>query len=200
MSDNQSLKPQNTQSSANAQASQVDPQLVQILDVLSKFGFKFFGYSESKEPLVIAQNGQVVTVTVAYNFAQTQMAKASAAASLGSIENMPQMPQALNMPTSPESKMEAAAEKPSDNIQNFTLEDLPKITKPAPQSAPQVQQSGNSPFGDGFKITSIDPSNVGQAMAYVKKHSKLKQTSTKKYLALQFEKFLNEIKAANKKK
>lgn len=187
--------------SNNSQNTQVDPQLVEILEVLSKFGFKFFGYSESKEPLVIAQNGQVVSVSVAYNFAQTQMAKASAAASLNNIENMPQMPQQNNMLKNPEGKLEAAAERSSDSkIQNFSLEDLPKITKQAPKTAAPVQQSGSSPFGDGFKITSLDTSNVSQVMAYVKKHSKLKQTSTKKYLALQFEKFLSEIKAANKKK
>ncbi len=176
----------------------VDPQLVQILELLGKFGFKFFGYSENKEPLVIAENGQVVTVSVAYNFVQTQMAKASAAASMGNIETMPQMPQMPQMPTSPEGKVESKLEQGMEKQDktNFGLENIPKIgnqqqTNPQNQGQQQVPQQV---FGDGFKISSFNPSNIDQTIEFVKKNSQASQTSPKKYLAIQLEKFLAEIR------
>jgi hypothetical protein len=82
-----------------------DPE---VLKLVEKFGFKFFGYDESKFILVVAPNGEIVQLSVAYEFVQKQIA--SSQVSSGGPEGFPNMP---SMPQVPEVNLESNLEKES---------------------------------------------------------------------------------------
>jgi len=67
----------------------------EILKLVESFGFKFFGYDEGNNTLVIAPNGQIVMLSIAYNFVKQQIAKSSQQP-VGP-ESIPQIPALLNL-------------------------------------------------------------------------------------------------------
>jgi hypothetical protein len=168
--------------------------LEEILKTLEKFGFKFFGYSEDREPLVIAPNGQVVSVAIAYNFVKNQIQKSSSAGTESGIESMPDLANMPNFETAAESAQERGIE--SQTEQDLSKKLQPDGYKSITQNSPKMiatKPQSISLFGDGFPIKSFDPGEVHQVLGFIQKHSKSKDTTTKKWLAKQFEKFIAEL-------
>lgn len=171
-----------------------DAQLNTVLGTLEKFGFKFFGYNESKEPLVIAPNGQIVSVDVAYKFVQSQMS-GSAGGEAG-IEVLPQMLQTPETPSTPEAFMEQGLESAREEQKNQEQETHDGLQPgDVKQQAPKIEikKPNASPFGDGFPIKAFDPADVDQVIDFIRDNSKANDTTPKKWLAKQFEKFVAEM-------
>ncbi len=163
------------------------------LKLVERFGFKFFGYDENSFTLVVAPNGQIVPLNVAYEFVQTQIAN-SQTFSGGGMEGMPNMP---TMPTLPEAKVESKVEsaienriekkQESTNDNNQTQQTVSATPKQEPAKKTELE----SPYGDGFK-TPINPAYIEKALDYIKRNSKKSLSSTSKWLSVQFEKFISE--------
>lgn len=165
----------------------------EILELVEKFGFKFFGYDENSLTLVVAPNGQIVPLSVAYEFVQKQIANSQGRS--GGIEGMPTMP---TMPVVPESNFESSVEKesnvekPKEKVQDDIQRNQQPTSQPVVQ-APIVPKEPESPYGDGFK-TPINPVFIDKAIEYVKRNSRKSLSSTSKWLSIQFEKFISEQK------
>lgn len=166
---------------------------LEVLKLVERFGFKFFGYDESGLTLVVAPNGQVVLLTVAYDFVQTQIAR-SQASSGGGMESMPNMP---TMPQIVDSSIETAVEKEAsiEKVVEKPKEVAAQQSQPAPvpttvQVAAKPQEA-ESPYGDGFKPP-INPVFIDKAIEYVKNNSKKSLSSTSRWLSVQFQKFIEE--------
>lgn len=170
---------------------------IEVLKLVERFGFKFFGYDENKLSLVVAPNGQIVQLKVAYEFVQKQIESAQSFS--GGPESMPNM---QSMPTIPEGNFESNLEKES------TIEKVPEkkqevqtIQAPQVQPTPVVQaavvkpEEPDSPYGDGFK-TPINPVFVDKAIDYIRKNSRKSLSSTSRWLSVQFEKFVSEQKSS----
>lgn len=176
-----------------------NPNIQEILKTISQFGFNYFGNDENGAPLVYAPNGQVVPLDVAYNFVRNQIEQ-SKNSSGSSAESMPQMPQA-----SPERSLETNVEQSLENVdikkpetkvenqQNQVQGPSQVATNPTP--APVIAKPKPLPFGEGFKPKSFDATDVTQALKFIEDNKKQSDKSSNKWLAIQFEKFLNEIKA-----
>src|SRR5260221_8615404 len=161
----------------------MDPKTAQntneeLLKLVEKFGFKFFGYDENGLVLVIAPNGQVVLLSVAYNFVKTQISQSQS----GSPESMPQMPnlpelsdQKLDQGLEAESNIEVKKAETSNSSPN-TIQITPKI-QPVAAKPKEVE----SPY-DGFK-TSINPRDVNKALSFIKANSQKTASSTAKWLS-----------------
>jgi len=169
----------------------------EVLKLVERFGFKFFGYDESALTLVVAPNGQIVPLNVAYEFVQKQISNSQSTG--GGVEGMPNMP---TMPVVPEVNFESNIEKESI-IEKVTekKQDNPQIPANQLVTTPQVQTAApkpkepESPYGDGFK-TPINPIYIDKAIEYIKKNSRKSLSSTSKWLSVQFEKFVSEQKSS----
>lgn len=174
----------------------VDPQLQQILKSLEGFGFKFFGYNESKQPLVIAPNGQVVSVDVAYKFVQTQLiqpSKTGGAEAMPQIPNMPiQVPDAnLDIKLDVEKSLEQnKAEKKQES--QFTQPTQTAVPHLAPKVA-AVDPKIEVPIGAGFYPKAFDPTDVEQAQKFVANNAQKDDKSSTKWLAIMWKKFIEEL-------
>jgi len=183
------------------------PQIAAAMLQIEKFGFKFFGYGENNDPLVIAPNGQIIPLKVAYEFVQQQIQRANQQQTNGgSLESMPVIPQipdsqpiGVNLEKSPEK--EQSIEKTQEKQSNQT------------QVSTSVQQAGDVetkkdtstkmpsvPFDEGFKIKTFDPTDVEQAKNFVQSNSSASNQSSNKWLSIQFEKFLKEYQLKSSKK
>jgi hypothetical protein len=164
------------------------------LKLVERFGFKFFGYDENSFTLVVAPNGQIVPLNVAYEFVQTQIAN-SQTFSGGGIEGMPNMP---TMPIIPDSKIESKVESAIENrvekkqeTSNDNSKQNQQTVSVAPKQDPVKKTEPESPYGDGFKPP-INPVYIEKALEYIKRNSKKSLSSTSKWLSVQFEKFISE--------
>jgi len=169
---------------------------IETLKLVERFGFKFFGYDENSLSLVVAPNGQIVTLSVAYDFVKTQIANSQSYTG-GGIEGMPNMPTLPQVPDAnfesnleKESNIEKAPEKKQE-AQSNTQQQAPVVI--AQQQAAPKQQEPESPYGDGFK-TPINPANIEKAIDYIKKNSSKSLSSTSRWLSVQFDKFVGEQK------
>ncbi len=166
-------------------------QLQQVIAQLEKFGFKFFGYSETSEPLVVAPNGQVIPLKVAYDFIKQQVEKATS----GNIEKFPEGIPTLDSSPKIESKMEGAVES-EKSIEKKQEKSEPQKNQNAPQTQTPTASDDDTvmpmPFGDGFAIKSFNPTKLKEAEIYIEKNSQGSNTSSRKWLAIQFEKFVKE--------
>jgi len=187
----------NPQSSSSA-----DPQINAVLVQLEKFGFKFFGHGENNDPLVIAPNGQIIPLKIAYEFVQQQIKKAADQNAGEKLESMPSIPSVLdsspiefNIEKSPEK--ESALEKKSENANNLQKAQGDASTKVPVVVAAKLEVKLPPPFDDGFKITRFDPTDLKQAEEYVNQKKKGSQGSTSTWLAILFGKFLQEYKSKN---
>lgn len=174
-------------------AALANPQYSEILKTLEKFGFKFFGYAENKEPLVVAPNGQVTSLTVAYNFVKSKLIEPS---KTGGVEAMPQMP------VMPESSAETSVEKAAESeksaekaSQNAQPSDL-TVKRVAPKVA-SVAPKVELPFGDGFYPKVFDPTDVSKAQSFVSQNSQKDDKTAEKWLAVLWDKFLKELSENN---
>lgn len=167
------------------------------LDFVGKYGFAFFGFDENGKILVKAPNQQIVPVGLAYRFIQEQILNNST--SSNGPEDMPEVP---NMPDSnKERKVEnkdVSIEQPKDSKseqskqENSNQASSPQSTA---QNSPQIniKQSISIPYQSGFDPKSFDPSSVDSTLEFIKKHSKSPNNSSDKWLAVLFDKFLNEL-------
>ncbi|GAB4287357.1 MAG: hypothetical protein Kow0081_5090 [Candidatus Dojkabacteria bacterium] len=178
--------------------NQNDPRLQQILVQLAPFGFRFYGFDENSQPLVIGPNKQVTHINVAIQFVNQQIENQQ---SSGSPESMPDIP---NMPIasperSAETKIETAIESAVETKQEEETENQnnqkqgPQVQ--VPQKAPTIKLERPKiiPYGDGFEPKSFNPESISQTLKYIEKHSKASKTSSNKWLAEQFRKFVKEI-------
>lgn len=178
-------------------------QMAVVLKQIEQYGFKFFGNGENNEPLVIAPNGQVIPLKVAYAFVQQQIKKAAEQSSGGSIESMPSMPQTIdsnpigaNFEKSPEK--ETSVEKKSESQNNIQKSNPAQVqTSTANPPAADTSIKMPQPYDEGFKVTKFDPTDPNAVSDYVQSNKSGSTTNSSTWLAHQFEKFLLEYK--NKK-
>ncbi len=181
-----------------------DPKLQNILEQLKHFGFEFFGYGENEIPLVKGPNEQVVEINIAINFVNEKIKEQKEQDSIGSPEQ-PHIPENLdanqNVESSVERKIETTPER-ENSIEKKTQEkpsQKPELN--VQKKAPQVKldKKENRPYGDGFDPKSFNPSDLNSTLQFVEKHSKGSKTSSNKWLAEQFKKFVMEFKASSSK-
>lgn len=170
---------------------------IEVLKLVERFGFKFFGYDENKLSLVVAPNGQIVQLKVAYEFVQKQIESAQSFS--GGPESMPNMPTITNIPEGNfesnlerESTIEKVAEKKQE-VQSIQTPQVPQV--PVAKPVVTKPEDPDSPYGDGFK-TPINPVHIDKAMDYIRKNSRKSLSSTSRWLSVQFEKFVNEQKSS----
>jgi len=168
---------------------------VEVLKLVERFGFKFFGYDENKLSLVVAPNGQIVQLKVAYDFVQKQIENSQSFS--GGPEGMPNIP---TMPQIPEVNFESNLEKEStlekatEKKQETQTNQQPTASTNVQKTAPVKQAEPESPYGDGFK-TPINPIYIDRAIDYIRRNSKKSLNSTSRWLSIQFEKFVSEQKS-----
>lgn len=162
---------------------------IEVLKLVERFGFKFFGYDESSQSLVVAPNGQIVLLGVAYEFVKKQIEVSQG----GGFESMPQMPQ---LPAVPDSNLEKSLEsenkigEKSKEAQGTQSKQQTTVSvNPAVVAAPVRELE--SPYGDGFQPP-INPAYIERAIEYIKRNSSKSLSSTSKWLSIQFEKFIGE--------
>jgi len=176
-----------------------NPQVSAVLSQIERFGFKYYGNGENNEPLVLAPNGQVIPLKVAYDFVQMQIKKAAEQQSgSGNLEQMPSMPPTVDSSgievnieksAEKESSIEKASEK-QNNVQ--TVQSTPSNTTPVVATPVDIKMP--MPFDEGFKITKFDPTDLNQVEDYIQTNKNGSTSSTSTWLANQFEKFLQEYK------
>ncbi|MEP7103835.1 MAG: hypothetical protein ABI721_03960 [Candidatus Dojkabacteria bacterium] len=173
-----------------------DPKILEILKTVEKFEFKFFGLSETKEPLVIAPNGQVVLLNVAYNFVKTKLIDPSKASS--GVESMPVMPA---MPDSSFKQLDANLEKKFEIEKQ--VEKSKEVSTPAAPSdlavrniAPKqavIEPKIDIPFGDGFYPKVFDPTDVNKAQKFIAANAQKDDKSSERWLSVLWDKFIKEL-------
>jgi len=180
---------------AAPQTAQVNAVLAQI----ERFGFKYFGNGENNEPLVLAPNGQVIPLKVAYDFVQMQISKAAQQQAGGGPEQMPSIPQTVDSAglevhieksVEKETSIEKASEKQTvvQTANNTAQTATPVTVDPIEIKMP-------IPFDEGFKVTKFDPTDLNQVEDYIESNKNGSAASTSTWLANQFEKFLQEYKS-----
>jgi hypothetical protein len=183
----------------------MDSKLEAILTQLKKFGFEFYGHDEGGKPLVTAPNGQVTEINLAINFVNKQMQEQKdAASSSGGNFEAPVMNQNIDtnvkversVEVSLETKLESEKEEKKTDGGNTPQKDV-QVKKVAPNI--QLAKPKVKPFGDGFDPKSFDFNNIDKTLEFIKSSSKKKNTSSDKWVAEQFKKFLEEIKTGNLK-
>lgn len=179
-----------------------DPRLQQVLMQLQRFNFSFYGYDESGKPLVASPNGQVIDINLAINFVNQQIkARQQAQSSGGSPESMPTPEDAITRSSperSVETKLEAALESSMEKKQEEQKQQPSGPQEPqVQQKSPQVQLKAASakPYGDGFDPKSFDPQDIQQTLQFIEENAKKSNTSSNKWLAIKFRKFVEEARA-----
>lgn len=168
-----------------------------LLKLLEKFGFKFFGYDESNNALVVAPNGQIVNINVAYNFVKNQINKVSSGNGPEAMPSMPQIPTDFEsgLETAPES--EKNIEKESKREQQSNQPNNQQSSQPIKSTQTQATSKTESPYGDGFKL-SINPADVDKVLNFIQQNSKKSNADAAKWLAIQFSKYYAEVKSGLK--
>lgn len=179
-------------------SQQVSPQLQNVLNLLDKYGFKFFGHNEAQEPLVIAPNGQIITVNAAYNYVQSRMNAAATSSAGKGPEGMPQMPSMPQMANVPDAQLDKKMEKEGNKFETQKAPEKVQqnvVQTQAPAKAPVVAAAPakiNLPFGDGFTPKTFNPSDADQVNSFVSQNSTKPATDPKKWLSILLSKFLQE--------
>jgi len=183
-----------------ALASITDPKVLEILKAVEKFDFKFFGLSENKEPLVIAPNGQVVSLPIAYNFVKTKLIEpAQSGTGAESMPAMPVVPEVMsNQPDSNIEKsfeVEKQVEKPKETPAENTQSDL-TVRAIAPKET-VLEPKIDLPFGDGFYPRAFDPTDVNKAQKFIASNAQKDDKSSEKWLSVLWDKFIKELSEGN---
>lgn len=176
-----------------------DPKLKAILNQLKNFGFEFYSFDEDGTPLVKGPNEQVVGINIAIQFANRQI-EANRNSS-GSMEQ-PEAPPTLD---SAAGKIETSTERAIELKESISEEEKSQSDQPkqpgqdmvVPKQAPKValKQPKIEYYGEGFVPVSFDPSNLAQTQRFVSNNVSKPPTTSAKWMAEQFRKFLEEIKA-----
>lgn len=178
-----------------------DQQLQAILSQISKFGFEFYAYDENKIPLVKGPNNQVVNINVAIQFVNQKIKETQN--SSGSVEN-PNV-ENLDIKASPEraaeTKVETSIEQAAESNTEIQTQDANTQIK-APKTSPRMKlkQPEIKPYGDGFDPKSFDSTNIQSTLNFIESNSSSKSTSSNKWLAEQFKKFVKEFQVNQEKK
>ena len=189
----------NTQTTINQGNSGGDDETLKLIE---KVGIKFFGYDENGITLVIAPNGQIVQIGIAYNFVKSQISKtneiASSSAGVESINNLPSLPvqrvdsnkENINE-FSPEKGVETLKQQTDSNIELQKYNNDLQIRPEAPKVNALSLTNPDIAFGDTMKLP-FHPSEVNKVLNFVKSNSKKSKKTTAKWLSEQFKKFLDE--------
>lgn len=175
-------------------SNQSDKELQDVLKIIEKFGFSFFGYNEAQEPLVVSPNGQVVTVSVALNFVKAQVNKVQGEKS-GSPESIPQMSVDIekvkeNVDIGFESGIESKSEKPENKENGSSKNQQPSASTP---TVAVVNKQVEKYFGEGFNPKVFDWSKLSQVKSFVEENAQKSNTTSDAWLAKLFEKFMQEM-------
>ncbi len=183
-----------------ALASVTDPKVLEILKAVEKFNFKFFGLSETKEPLVMAPNGQVVGLGVAYNFVKTKLIEpAQSSSGTEAMPSMPVIPEVI--PSQPDAGLEKAfeiekqIEKPKETPATNPQSDL-TVRNIAPKEK-VLEPKIDLPFGDGFYPRAFDPTDVNKAQKFIAANAQKDDKSSEKWLSVLWDKFIKELSESN---
>lgn len=173
-----------------------DPKILEILKTVEKFGFKFFGLSETKEVLVTAPNGQVVGLNIAYDFVKTKIIDASKTSNgPEGMPSMPVMPESLgNMPDTNIERsfeIEKQSEKPKEVVTPNSQSDL-TVRNIAPKQA-VIEPKIDIPFGDGFYPRVFDPTDVNKAQKFIAANANKDDKSSERWLSILWDKFIKEL-------
>ncbi|MEO6728416.1 MAG: hypothetical protein ABIM99_00685 [Candidatus Dojkabacteria bacterium] len=177
-----------------------DPKILEILKAVEKFDFKFFGLSETKEPLVLAPNGQVVTLEVAYTFVKTKLIEpAQNGAGPEAMPNMPVAPETI--PQQSDSnieknlEVEKQPEKTTETLATNPQSDV-TVRAIAPKQA-VMEPKIDLPFGDGFYPKAFDPTDVNKAQSFIASNAQKDDKSSEKWLSVLWDKFIKELSESN---
>ncbi len=170
-----------------------------MLNSIIQFGFKFYGYDENASMLVTAPNGQVVPLPMAFEFVRRRVNEMQVTATNG-VEGVPQMPTMPDGEKSPEQNIETNIEKVEEIKQPQQVQPAnPAVNQTSNQQTlatpPKmlVKQSIPVPFGDGF-VPKFDHSDVEKVMDFINKNTSKGNSSSNKWMAEQWKKFIAEIK------
>lgn len=176
-------------------------QLQDLLKALERFGFKFYGYNESREPLVLAPNGQITSVLVAYNFVKDQIARRK-------MQNVSTMgsPEGINFfdiaSEKIETNLETSVEKSIENTQETKEKKDESNVSASVNSGSKQTGSGKKdeggageipiPYSFGFSPKNFNPTSVQETLDFIKTAKVEDITSSSKWLSVQFQKWLEE--------
>lgn len=170
-----------------------------VQQVLANYGFRFAGNDENGQPLLTAPNGQIVTYKIAIDFInqQEKIRQQNQAVSQGpeSMNNT-----SIETIASPEVAVERAQEQEKSieqqpNTQVNTVQPAAKLAV-APRVAAKPKEV---PFGDGYTPKSFDPSSLESTRNFVTKNASKSDNLSNKWLAIQFQKFIEQYEEKLKK-
>ncbi len=178
-------------------------QLQDLLKALERFGFKFYGYNESREPLVLAPNGQITSVLVAYNFVKDQIAKQkmqnATGSGLGSLESInfsDITPEKIE--TNLENNVEKSIEKSQETTYKKDGSNMGSSVYPSSKQSNDEKKGSSKvgeipvPFSFGFSPKNFNPTSVQETLDFIKTAKVEDITSSSKWLSVQFQKWLEE--------
>lgn len=185
----------------NPQNSNSDYEV--LLKSLERFGFKFFGYSETNIPLVIAPNGQIVEISVAKVFLENELKKArnqTSGSIEGKIENIPQVVEDnLERKDSEIENFERSLEiKREENVRNLDSDNLLESEKKSPVIS--LPSEADNLFSDGYnKFENIDldlrnPQNIIILEDFIQSNARKSNSDPKKWLSHMFQKAIQELR------
>lgn len=177
-------------------------QLNELLKALEKFGFRFYGYNEAREPLVLAPNGQITSAIVAYNFVKSQISKRQAQQSADrniealNITDMPDIAESMSENTI-ENFQEKAPNKIESNLEKgIEFKSKEKESSNNATTAgknPKEEKKVPTPYSFGFAPSAFNPESFDDIVSFINKNVKIKDDSNStKWLATQFQKWLEE--------
>lgn len=177
-----------------------DSKLKIILEQLTPFGFEYYGSDENGIPLVKGPNSQIVEINVAINFVNKQIA-ARENSSGGSPEQMPTA-EGIEQPSNFERGTEQNIEK-ANEVEKLVEDGGEKVSKTQGQGITQspkitIAKTAIKPYGDGFEPKLFDPTDLKSTLEFVERNSKISHTSSNRWLAEQFRKFIAEFNAQKK--
>lgn len=172
-----------------------DDKLQQIRDQLGKFGFTFYSFDESKRPLFQAQNGQIMDVRDAIDYAN-KIIEEQQNSSGGGPESMPQGP-VVNVESGVESNVERNVEvqrqKPKEK-QKKPQAPLNSNVTDVEERAPKVKAYSEDAnvFGEGYKL-SVNVDDDRAVNNFIAKSEEEPDTSANKWLAKKLAKLKLEL-------
>jgi hypothetical protein len=181
-----------------------DPKLKSILEQLVPFGFEFYGNDENGIPLVKGPNSQVVEINVAINFVNRQISAQESNAAGGSPEQMPSS-EGIDVPKNIETAVEngieqvGEVERSPENRQETSTEQVGESKTQTTAPKVSISKTSIKPYGEGFDPQLFDPTDLKSTLDFVEKNSRISHTSSNRWLAEQFKKFIAEFNAQKKK-
>ena len=175
-------------------STKISPQLNETLKLIEKFGFSFFGYSETGDPLVVSPNSQIVTVKIAMNFVQDQIKKASLQAGSSSPEAISDIP---TMPNMADKALEKGFEKNENKIEKSTNQkghaSIQTVQNQSIATSPKMKIdypliNDFSDFGFKSSFKTLD-----QVQRFISRTAKNNNTSSASWLKELWNKFIEEM-------